>query len=215
LAALVAILANVAAAPSPAQKFGQASPGVSAGTGVPSEPAIVSREMWRAKPALPGMKEQQVRGIILHHTAVRKNFATTLEAKMRGLQSFSQSPGQVSPTVRKPTWADVPYHFYVDVTGRIGEGRSPRFAGDTNTKYDTSGYIQVVLEGDFEKETVEPKQLAALRDLLLSLMRSWRLGPASISVHKQHASTSCPGRNFIAVLPALIAQISEQRRGSH
>jgi hypothetical protein len=146
---------------------------------------------------------------------VRKNFATTLEAKMRGLQSFSQSPGQVSATVRKHAWADVPYHYYVDVAGRIAEGRSPRFAGDTNTKYDTSGYIQVVVEGDFEKEAVQPKQLAALRDLLLWLMRSWRLGPAAISVHKQHASTSCPGRNFMAVLPILMAQVSEQRRSSH
>src|SRR5262249_31695197 len=147
----------------------------------PSKPDIVSRAMWRARPALPGMQEQQVRGIILHHSGVRKNFAAAIEAKMQSLQSFSQRAGRVSPTVTKPSWADVPYHFYIDTSGRIAEGRSPRFASDTNTKYDTSGYIQVVVEGDFEQETVEPKQLAALRDLLVWLMRTRKLGPETIS----------------------------------
>jgi hypothetical protein len=90
--------------------------------------------------------------------------------------------------------------------GRIAEGRDIIFAGDTNTKYDTSGYIQIVIEGDFEKESPDPAQLVALRELLVWLLVSWKIPNDAISTHKDHAPTDCPGKNFLTLLPA--------RRGS-
>ena len=183
-----------------------------AGEAAPVSPPILSREKWHAKPALPGLKRQTVAGIILHHTAVRQDPRASLEKKMRGLQSFSQRPGQVSLTHGKPAWPDVPYHFYVDVSGRIAEGRDVSFAGDTNTNYNPSGYIQVVIEGDFEKETPDPAQLAALRELLVWMALNWDIPGDKITVHKSHASTSCPGKNFMAVLPDLLTQVAQQRR---
>jgi hypothetical protein len=175
-------------------------------------PPIISREKWQAKPALPGMKAQKIVGIVLHHSGVRKNFSTPLENKLRNLQAFSQSPGRVSPTHVKPAWADVPYHFYVGATGAIAEGRDVRYAGDTNTKYDPSGFIQVVIEGDFEKENPEPSQLAATRELLVWLVQTWDIPIGNISVHKSHAQTDCPGTRFMAVLPKLLTDVSAQSK---
>jgi hypothetical protein len=173
-------------------------------------PVIITRQEWGAKQALPGMKPQLVAGIILHHTGVRKNPAISLERKMRGLQNFSQNPGEVSPGHMKPSWPDVPYHFYVDAPGRIAEGRDTNFAGDTNTNYDTSGFIQIVVEGDFEKEVPSTEQIATLRDLLAWVLRSRGLTAESITVHRDHAPTDCPGRNLMAVLPSLLAQVKQQ-----
>jgi hypothetical protein len=160
------------------------------------------------------MKEQQPSGIIIHNTGVRQNPQVSLESKMRNLQSFSQLPGQVTPRLAKPAWPDVPYHYYIDGSGRIAEGRDVHFAGDTNTKYDPVGYIQLVIEGEFETESPTSKQLPAFGDLLASLMLLWNLPIGRISVHKDHAATDCPGRNFMAVLPSLLAGAAKRRTAS-
>jgi hypothetical protein len=178
------------------------------------EPAILSRQDWQAKPPLPGMKPQSVIGVILHHTGVAKNRSISLQAKMQNLQSFSQRPGLVSPNHSKPSWPDVPYHFYVGATGQIAEGRDVNFAGDTNTGYDTSGYIQIAIEGDFEKEKPDSNQLNAVRKLLAWILISHSLPSGSITVHKDHAPTDCPGRNFLIILPKLLSEVSEIRSKS-
>jgi len=175
-----------------------------------AKPVIVSREGWRAKAPGPGMEPQAATGIILHHTGVRKNPAVSLENKMRGLQSFSQNPGQVSPGHSKPAWPDVPYHFYVDAAGRIAEGRNVGFAGDTNTHYKTTGFIQVAVEGDFEKEAPGAEQLNAVRDLLTWLLLWNGLSTENVSMHMDHAQTDCPGKNFKAVLPNLMSQVHDK-----
>ena len=54
-------------------------------------------------------------------------------------------------------------------------------------------------------------QLAALRDLLVSLSAIWGIPPQQITVHKEHAQTDCPGRNFMTALPSLLKQVAAQR----
>jgi hypothetical protein len=173
-------------------------------------PSMITRLGWNANAPLSGMKEHAPVGVIIHHTSVLMNKDLSIATKMRNLQSFSQRPGKVASHL-KPAWADVPYHFYIDFAGSIAEGRDVHFKGDTNTNYDTTGHIQVVVEGDFEKETPTPDQLAALQQLLVWLSLSWNIPVSRISMHKDHAPTDCPGRKLITVLPRLLRSTGEQR----
>jgi hypothetical protein len=174
-------------------------------------PALVTRAMWQAKPPLPGMTAQEPASIVLHHSGVRSNPGPSVEQKMRGLQSFSQRPVHRARGRTDASWPDVPYHFYLASSGRIAEGRDVRFAGDTNTGYDTTGHIQIALEGDFDTEAPTPEQMEALRTLLVWLTLAWTLDASRISTHKDHAATVCPGRNFMTALPNLLARVSVQR----
>lgn len=131
----------------------------------------------------------------------------SLTAKMKGLQRFSQAKEKLSDGRMKPAWPDVPYHFYIGSDGRIAEGRSITAVGDTNTGYDPAGYIQVVVEGNFETEKVTDAQQAALKSLLAWLTEKYNIKPTSIAGHKAKAQTACPGKDLEEKLPGIVASL--------
>lgn len=164
---------------------------------------IVSRSEWGARdPVLP-MREHRIERITIHHTATRQNPARPLADKLRGLQAFSQRDDSLSDGRRKPAWADIPYHYYIAVDGSIGEARSWRYVGDSNTPYDPTGHLLVVVEGNFEEEQLTPAQRVALESMIVSLARRFDVPAANLGMHKDYASTRCPGRNIEAEMPRL------------
>lgn len=156
-------------------------------------PPLVTRKEWGAKPpALPMIAHQPSR-LTIHHTGVKSNRNLTLEEKLRGLQAFSQREDRLASGKTKPAWPDVPYHYYIDITGRTGEGRDVHYKGDTNTTYDPAGHVLVVLEGNFEVESPTSAQLASLRQMVEWLTSEWRIPSARIGAHRDFAQTDCPG----------------------
>lgn len=180
--------------------------GVASAQGTNSPP-LLDRTAWGARPPLAGMRPHKPYSIIVHHTAVRQNPKQSLAAKLRGLQSFSQAQRNMSDGRSLPPWPDLPYHYYIGTDGTIGEGRNVNFAGDTNTKYDTTGHVQVVLEGNFEIENPTAEQIETLKKVLVWQATRWRVPISMISVHRDHASTACPGKNMIALLPGILREL--------
>ncbi|HEX5958811.1 MAG TPA: peptidoglycan recognition family protein [Hyphomicrobiaceae bacterium] len=177
------------------------------GASAQDRPEIVPRFQWGAKPAnVEMMTPQTPREIVIHHTGTRQHPKLSLERKLRSLQSFSQHPGTVNGRT-KAAWGDLPYHFYIDATGRIGEGRDVGYAGDTNTAYSTANRIQIVMEGQFDDERPSTAQLDALDRLVAWLAARYRVPADKISGHNDHAPTACPGKHLKAHLPALIEKV--------
>jgi hypothetical protein len=145
--------------------------------------------------------------ILVHHTGSAMKPKTTLVAKMRGLQRFSQAKEKLADGRTKPAWPDVPYHFYIAADGKIAEGRSITAVGDTNTGYDPSGYIQVVVEGNFDTEKPTADQLVGLRSLLSWLKKNYEVTPSSIQGHNDKAQTACPGKNLTAELKGILSSL--------
>lgn len=165
------------------------------------KPPVLSRAEWGARPAVTAaMKEQTPREIVIHHTGVKQQPGKTLGQKLRGLQGYSQN---------EKGWGDAPYHFYIGVSGQIGEARSVNYAGDTNTRYDVQDRIQLVVEGHFDQEKPAEQQLVSLKRLLAWLSAEHDIPVSAISSHNDHASTDCPGKYLKPLIPGLLDDLAQ------
>lgn len=169
------------------------------GAGVPYLPR---REWGAARPVMP-MTEHRINRITIHHTATRHAPDRATDDKLRGLQRFSQTESALGDGRIKKPWADVPYHFYVAVDGIVAEARPWRFIGDSNTPYDPTGHLLIVLEGNFEEEEVTPAQQRSLERLVAVMARRFSVAPENVAAHKDFADTLCPGEHLYALLPRL------------
>jgi N-acetylmuramoyl-L-alanine amidase len=170
-------------------------------------PPLLSRDGWNAKAPTLAMTAQKPVAILVHHTGSPQKPESTLAAKMQGLQRFSQAREKLADGRMKPAWPDVPYHFYIAADGKIAEGRDINAVGDTNTGYDPTGFIQVVVEGNFETETLSDAQATALQDLLQWLKDSYGVTSSAILAHNDKAQTACPGKDLAKKLPDIVAKL--------
>ena len=146
---------------------------------------IVSREDWGAQSADPSkMDEQTITRLTIHHAGDQTS--STGPSRYRAWQAYHISRG----------WGDLAYHYIVGVDGTIYEGRDPRYAGATGTNYDPSGHLLVVVEGNFDYDQPTPNQLDALTRILAWASIEFDASPSTITGHRDHASTSCPGNNL-------------------
>ncbi|MEX1186277.1 MAG: N-acetylmuramoyl-L-alanine amidase [Gemmatimonadaceae bacterium] len=167
---------------------------------IPPEVQFVSRAEWGARPPVLPMQAHTLSRLTIHHTGTNQNFNRTVADKLRGLQLFSQRDDSLASGRLKPAWPDVPYHFYVGVDGVVGEGRDWRYAGDTNTEYDPASHLLVVVEGNFQKDTLTTAQRRTLDVIVPALARSFGIPADRLASHRDYARTECPGANLYAEL---------------
>ncbi|HEX5218278.1 MAG TPA: peptidoglycan recognition family protein [Verrucomicrobiae bacterium] len=173
----------------------------------PADLKILSRADWGAHAPVAAMKSHTPNRITIHHTATLQKPGRSLRDKMQALQKFSQNEGKLGNGKPKPAWPDVPYHFYIDCNGGIAEGHDVNAVGDTNTEYDPTGHVLVVLQGNFEEEQVTDAQWATLVKVVSWLAARYRVPPADVQGHKDYAQTLCPGKRLEAKLPELRATL--------
>jgi hypothetical protein len=169
---------------------------------------LLKREEWGAHPPTRQMESNTPTKLTIHHTGTNPNMKKALEAKLKSLQNFSQSESQLADGRIKAAWADVPYHFYIDVSGRAAEGRQAKYLGDSNTSYDLRGHLSIVLEGNFDTAAPSEVQVRALIALLKRLAVTYHIRPENIGAHKQFAKTACPGKFLMALLPQIRSEVS-------
>lgn len=168
---------------------------------MPPEIQFVSRSAWGAQPPVLPMRAHRIERLTIHHTGTNQNHSRTVSQKLQGLQLFSQRDDSLTSGRRKPAWADVPYHFYVGVDGVVGEGRDWQHAGDTNTAYDPVGHLLVVVEGNFQSDSLTTAQRRTLDLLVPSLARRFSIPAEKLASHRDYAQTECPGANLYSQLP--------------
>lgn len=147
---------------------------------------VVARESWgAAPPVIAEMVPHVIEQITVHHAGTYSDH--TSPARIRVWQD-GHMIGQ--------GWPDLAYHLVIGVDGTVYEGRDPAYRGDTNTSYDTTGHLLVMLDGNFEVQRPTAAQWETLVAVLAWASERYGVSPDTISGHRDHAATLCPGRHL-------------------
>jgi hypothetical protein len=154
-----------------------------------SLPAEVAGSPVAGDAALRLRVPHRIERITLHHSGSPEPLRPGDDpvAKLRGLQRWGRTDRN---------WWDVPYHFLIDLEGRIYEGRDWRFMGETNTTYDPRGHLLISVLGNYELQRPTPAQLEAIADLMAWAVAAFDVPLNRIGGHYHYADTSCPGEHL-------------------
>ncbi|HSK20681.1 MAG TPA: family 10 glycosylhydrolase [Longimicrobiales bacterium] len=131
----------------------------------------------------------EITHVTLHHTGSVQPLRPEDDPvqKLRGLQSWGASDRN---------WWDVPYHFLIDLDGRVYEGRDWRYMGETNTTYDPRGHFLISVIGNYGLQEETPAQVEAIADLMAWAIARFDLPLDRIGGHYDYADTTCPGEHL-------------------
>jgi hypothetical protein len=202
----------------------------------PQDRRIRSREDWGAglTPRGPLRAEEDVRFLLVHHTAGRTNYGPDdVVSQMRQIYSFHTGP--------EKGWPDVCYNFFIDRFGGVWEGRLGSSAGpvEADATGGNQGYAQLVcLLGNFHENEPGAPMMESLAWLLALLAdryeintspgatttfvsrgsNKWSKGTPvealTISGHRDMSFTACPGDFVYPLLNTSVQGRVNQLRGS-
>jgi hypothetical protein len=153
------------------------------------EQSIVPVATWGGTPANASQaRRHTITHITLHHQGEPFKPGTDPQQYLRNLQTWSRNTKH---------WLDIPYHYIIDLDGRIYAGRDIAYAGDTNTEYDPAGHALIEVVGNFEEVEPNQQQLDAVVRLMAMLAKKYDVSLDHIASHRDFsAQTVCPGANL-------------------
>ncbi len=185
----------------------------------PAPLPVIARAFWAEDP--PIVSRLRAMGepwrITLHHEGSDAHELTAIQAVAERLRTTARVHER--PPSRGGLGAgDLAYHFVIDRSGRIWEGRSLTWQGaHAGNGVANAGNIGVSLLGNFDLQEPSKAQLHSLRLLLVELCRRYGISPQHVYGHDQVKAqyglppTRCPGRYLSAWLRDFRSQPLEPR----
>ena len=166
------------------------SPALPGNVGLPGVDAL-SREAWAdAEPRFWRLRAAEgFHRITVHHAGAgnRERQTDQVVHRLRGILHGH----------RNRNYGDIGYHFVVDRTGRLWEGRSLAYQG-AHVCAHNRGNVGVMLLGNFEDQHPSREQVDTLRSLLAALRRRYAMTAGAVYGHRDLGASVCPGRHLYA-----------------
>jgi N-acetylmuramoyl-L-alanine amidase len=145
--------------------------------------------------------------VTVHHTEGPQTMseAATIAA-VRGVQYYHMVGRGLEG---KDDWDDIGYHFLIDGSGRVAEGRPAETLG-AHAGGANEDNIGISVMGNFNKQKPTAAQVESLTRLVSFLAIKYRQDPARngfLEPHRHYDNTDCPGKNMMAILAALHEKI--------
>jgi len=160
--------------------------------------SLMKRSAWNAAPAraerMTAVAVPYDR-ITIHHSAKESDGGSELSnardvaEKIKKIQTFH---------MRERGWGDIGYHFMIDASGQVWQGRSLDWQGAHAGGDDNIGNIGICVLGDFSTGSPSRESLAALEELVDTLSERNRIGRGRVYGHMRFAKTECPGGSLMA-----------------
>jgi len=149
---------------------------------------VVKRADWNWIPLDTPKTESQISKITIHHGGVIFNADQDPIKSLQNLQKWSRA---------EKGWMDIPYHYMIDLEGKIYEARPINYPGDTNTEYDPTGHALIEVMGNYEVQEFSEAQLNSMVLLSAYLAKEFNVSLEDIKTHKDYSEqTVCPGKNI-------------------
>ncbi len=157
-------------------------------------PGVIPRSRWaKGMPNYSHMDRmpQPIKYITVHHDGMPAFWGTS-EAQCAGRIEFIRN----SHTQGRD-FADIGYHYIVDRSGRVWEGRPLTFQG-AHVKNHNENNIGVLCMGNFDIQTPTDPQFKSLCRHVAMLASQYRVDKRNIRTHQEwyDAKTACPGRSL-------------------
>lgn len=129
--------------------------------------------------------------ITVHHSAIPSNSLTDRRAVVRQLQGIQREHMHR----RGEPFADIGYHYIIDPSGQVWEGRPLSLQG-AHVANQNEHNLGIMCMGNFDRQAPTQAQLAALQAFLSEQMRRYNIPVKRVYTHRELGSSSCPGTNL-------------------
>jgi hypothetical protein len=158
------------------------------------------RAAWAAAGDVPNIKGMDrmlpPKYITIHHDGMTPFWGVTdLEARLRLEWILNGHRGK--------GWSDIGYHYIVDRSGNVWQGRDVTRWQGAHVKNRNENNIGVMCMGNFMLQRPSAKQVAGLNRTVAQLQRVYRIPTANVKTHKEWAETLCPGTELQSKVLAL------------
>lgn len=169
---------------------------------------ILSRAGWHAAKRKGSPVAMRPTRVTVHHTQGAQTMSEAdTAAAVRGIQHYHMA-GRAAEG--KDTWDDIGYHFLIDGSGRVAEGRPAETLG-AHAGGANENNIGISMMGDFNRQQPTPAQVESLTRLVSFLAIKYGQNPSRqgfLEPHRHYDQTDCPGKNMMAILASLRERIN-------
>ena len=162
-------------------------------------PAILSRTRWgAARPILARLTRHNGpwTKITVHHTT--EPTSTIGGADVASASRVLRKTQSYHMTAPERLYGDIGYHYLIDPSGRIYEGRSLAWQGAHAYKQNNVANIGICLLGHFDRERPSPRALESLEELIESLRERYSIPRYRVYGHQEMRATACPGARLMS-----------------
>lgn len=158
---------------------------------------LIKRASWSKGDPVPQLMDKMlpINKITVHHDGMSSFTSTAQRDAASRIESIRRAH-------RNQDWGDIGYHFLIDPSGRVWEGRPLVWQG-AHVKDNNEGNIGICMLGNYERQSLTDRQAYALDHFLAATMSQYRIARNRVYTHREFRPTACPGRSLQARMDTL------------